>query len=340
MSWHSRIAVASLAAIMVPLSIPAQTEQSSGVLIGGESDRGALLEHLKFTALLKGNRILVIEERSGPFLKMFDASGTLRQRAGRNGAGPGEFRYVAAAALDQSRERLAVFDPALRRASYYSIGDTLRFVGSSALPFEIGGACYLNGQLWVTGDAGNNAIVHRLVDSAGVLTVAQSGGTMRLGHPLDGFARFRWQILNGPIACDSKTGRVIAGTAGLGVIQVVPVKGEPPSLVRLPEFVALEYSAVERGGLMIKRAASGRQDDLIALRLDDNVLRAIVGHQEPAQRAQGEYQSVREFRISAAGVSPGAVARSVERDASAGAVLCTEDAPYPTVRLIRAGRCP
>lgn len=309
-------------------------------VIGGEEDRGGALDRPKFTGFLTGNRVLVIEERSGPYLKLFDRNGRLQQRIGRNGAGPGGFRYISTAAIDDKRARLAVFDPALRRVSYFALEDTLRFVGSSSLPFDISAACYLDGQLWVLGDAGNSAIVHRLQDSSGVLRLTQSGGTMRVGHPLDASPRFREQVVMGPIACDVKSGQVIAGTAGLGVVQLIPVRGGTASIQRIAGFQPLDYVAVDRGGLMIRRNESGKRDDLLALRTSRSGVRAIVGHQDAEQKDRGDYAWVGEFSVAKTGISAGARVRSIERDAAEGLLICTADAPYPLIRVVRASSCP
>lgn len=309
------------------------------VQVGGEEDVGVTLDRPQASFLVAGNGVLIVEERSAPFLKLLDSRGKRRQLLGRVGSGPGEYRYVSAAAYDSSSRRLAVFDPALRRVTFYSIGDSLTMTMSKELQLNVTAACFVGNELWVHGDNGNGAVIHRLDLKSGALVVGFSAGSVTIQHPLDGHPRFRNNVVQGPIGCDSRSRRVAVASRTLGVVQTLDIASGRASATSVKGFIPLEFIAAERGGLLLQRGKSGEADEIAAVRFRGSEQSVIVGHLMGANQGLGDYSRVQEYSVIRQ-VPVGTRQKTVEVDAANGRVLCYSVSPFPTIQVVSGGLCP
>lgn len=320
----------------------AEAQSATGkatIMVGGEGDIGVTLDRPQAAFLVAGNGILIVEERSGPFLKLLDSRGKRRQLVGRVGSGPGEYRYVSAAAYDSASRRLAVFDPALRRVTFYSVGDSLTMTTSKELQLNVTAACYAGNELWVHGDHGNGAVIHRLDQKGGELVVAFSAGSVAIQHPLDGHRRFQNNVVQGPIGCDSRGRRVSVASRMLGFVQTLDIASGRVDATRMKGFIPLEFIAADRGGLLLQRGKSGEADELVAIRFRGAEQSAIIGHLMGANQGFGDYTHVREQSV-AKQLTLSAQQKTVEVDAAQGRLLCYSVSPFPMIQVVAAKRCP
>jgi hypothetical protein len=303
-----RTVVACLTGLCLLGSAP-RIHAQAPVIIGGIDDAGVALDR-PVQALLVGRGIVVIaEEKSAPFLKVLSSNGVVRQRLGKFGEGPGEFRYVSALAYDSVARRLAVFDPMLRRVSFFAVDDGLTFLSSAIVPLHVTAACYLRGALWVHGDARNAGVVHRLTGDRN-LTVAQSAGMMATGHPLDGAGLFRHFAVSGPLACDESTGSIFAATTFLGIVQIVDATTGTSRLARLADFAPLHYAAYGAG--IAVSQPDKKNDAIIAIAVDRGRARVISGRADQAHDGQGDFAWVREYALPGGSADPVVRRRSAE----------------------------
>ena len=340
------LAIAGIGAFS-PVRAQRPSRAAEPVTIGGENDLGASLSRPVAMRFVRNGAVVVVEEGAAPFITLVSASGVRKQAIGRSGAGPGEFRNVGAVAIDSIRNRLALFDPMLRRVSFYAIGDTLSFVESLPLPFHVSSACYLGSDLWVLGEAANDHIMHRLDERGGTLVLAASGGSMQIGHPLDGAPVFRSQVVQGAILCDSKSKRVIGTHHFMGVVQLLDAVSLSSTIMRLGGFRSLDYHAIgigNKSGVGVRRDKSGTNDEIFALALRSGQLVLQVGRADREHKGYGDFAGVREY-MPAAGAAVSAPAeptqrKTVEMDAQGNRVLCYAVAPYPTLTIVTGSRCP
>lgn len=84
-------------------------------------------------------------------IKRYDSVGTLRERVGRPGSGPGEFRAASDLAVTPDGY-LAVVDQATRELSVYRVGsDALEYAHKHQLPFLPRQVCAAAGRLFILG---------------------------------------------------------------------------------------------------------------------------------------------------------------------------------------------
>lgn len=103
-------------------SVRAAPDLEIGVLEGPEEYQ---LERVVHAAILSDGRI-VIADAGAHALRFYAADGTFQRAAGRRGAGPGEFEYLAEAFVDRG-DSIHVWDPSLGRMSVFSSdGDFVR----------------------------------------------------------------------------------------------------------------------------------------------------------------------------------------------------------------------
>lgn len=81
---------------------------------------------------------VVIAERSSHSIGFYDSAGTLRWALGRDGDGPGDFRDILW--VRRLADRIAVYDPTLRRVTDVGFDGELRQVRIVELPEDISGA--------------------------------------------------------------------------------------------------------------------------------------------------------------------------------------------------------
>lgn len=284
----SRMMWVVLCSSLAPVSAHArQAPATVPIRIGGEADGAVQLERPVAIRFVTPTRIIIVEQHSAPFIRLLTRGGKLLQTLGRMGDGPGEFRYVSAVAVD-SAGRVAIFDPALRRVTYFQVNDTLAFAESKTTPFQVTAACYLGAQLWAQGDATNDGVIHRLGERGATLTVEQSAGTMKIGHPLDGMGLFRRLVATGPVACNAVTGEVLAATDGLGLVQVVTALTGASRIEHINGFQPLLYESVERGGLLTKQNQKFINDQVVSLIAIAHSTRVIIRQVGQGNKGNGD----------------------------------------------------
>jgi len=316
-----------------------QAPATSPTRIGGGPDDAIQLERPVAIRFVTPTRLIIVEEHAAPFIRLLNRDGKLVQTLGRMGAGPSEFRYVSAVAID-SGGRVAIFDPAQRRVTYFQLKDTLTFVESKTTPFHVTAACYLGAQLWAHGDASNDGVIHRLNERGAILTVEQSVGRMKIGHPLDGMRLFRQPVVSGPVACNAATGEVLAATEGLGFVQIVTAVSGASRIEHISAFQPLLFEAAERGGLMTKQNPTGTNDQIVSFISAARSTRVIIGQVGKGGRGHGDYIRTWETELGKASVGPALRQTTAETDRRGEFALCYAEQDYPSVLVVRARRCP
>jgi hypothetical protein len=307
-------------------------------VIGGPEDRGAVLENPR-AVLTVGDAIVVLEPKA-PHVKLFGIDGKVRQQFGRDGSGPGEFRFAAALAYDSATRRLVVFDPANGRADYYRLTDTLRYETSlrSALPVQDG--CFLRGRLFVLA-LHDGHIVQELSSQPKDLSIQQSIGEPKSTHPLADHPIFRRQVVQGSIFCDAVHQQLVVASLSVGAVQLLSLPTLNQVTIQLDGFVPLAFTAVDGGGLRQSAPPGGEYDESARIRPAADGVRVIVGHVDRDHRGVGDYAKYQEMVVSQnGGQKKGAVSSWLEVGAAQGRVVCYQGAPYPTVAVFAAPRCP
>lgn len=309
--------------------------------VGGEGDVHVVLDKPIATILLDARTVLVVEEKSAPFVKVVHISGGKRQTLGRAGAGPGEFRYVSAVAFDRETRTLALFDPAARRASFYRFTDSLTFIGSKAVPLHVTGACYLGRRLWGHGDMNiDGTIVHRLSDKGAMMSVDSSAGTTSIGHPLDDFPMFRRYVASGPLTCSSESKLLVAVSRLLGVTQFVDLASGTHRVENIPTFVPLVFRAEGRGISLIP-PSSGFNDEAIAVRTMATSTSVFFGRTDDEHKGNGDYAFVQEASLSPSGrLRVAGRSNFLAADVVDNTVLCYAINPFPTLQVRTGSLCP
>lgn len=109
---------------------------SPRLAIGGDDERDGYLIGSLAGALLLGDR-LVVADGSARELRFYSLSGQLLVRAGRKGAGPGEFQAIRGLAASDDTTVVA-WDPMLQRLTLFGLDGTLRRTVSPDLERAIG----------------------------------------------------------------------------------------------------------------------------------------------------------------------------------------------------------
>ncbi len=337
--WPQMMWVVMCASLVAGRAHARQAPATVPLRIGGGADDAVQLERAVAIRFVTPTRIVIVEQHSAPFIRLLTRDGKLVQTLGRMGAGPAEFRYVSAVAID-SAGRVAVFDPALRRVTYFQLKDTLAFAESKATPFQVTAACYLGTQLWAHGDATNDGVMHRLSERGATLTVEQSAGTIKIGHPLDGMRLFRHPVVSGPIACNAVTGEVLAATEGLGLVQVVTALTGASRIEHIIGFEPLLYELAERGGLVTKKNQKFVNDQVVSLIATARSTRVIIGQVGQGSKGNGDYSWTWESELGKASAGPVLRQTTAETDRRGAFALCYSERDYPSVVVVRATRCP
>ena len=320
--------VAVLASISLSAGALAQTPRAS-VVIGGELARGAELG--KPVKLIAAARRLIVLDAAEPHLLVFRSDGTLVQRIGRKGDGPGEFRAPGDMTYDAEQSILFVSDRVTQRVSTFQLGDSLKFVSALPLPLNAQTLCFAGKRLYAVALRGGY-LVHEIQEVGGVLSVRRSFGKPALADPLADHPMFRAEFVTGPSACNSRA--IAVGSTRLGAIHEINLAGDRQRVVRFPTFHGETVRAVD-GGMSFR--ANADYTDYLRLILSgvDGSFTAVMT--STAVGGESSY-TVRfdESRIDQPG--PRGAWRPAATTPNDG-TWCYRREPYPEIRLFTSLLC-
>lgn len=211
----------------------------------GESD--SIFGEITAAAIDRRRAILVLDGKLSE-VKVYSPDGSLLQRVGRPGSGPGEFRWPVDLATD-GHGHLYVAD--LRHLHRFVLEDEGYRFDRSVPTVQTGprSICVLGEVVYVHGDD---------ADAPQVATAYAVSGQMHRRLP-GGYSSpnpiVNLMLNQGRIACDRRHGQVVFASATLGEIRAVDTSGatkwlaviedfRPVQLVEVPDGV--EYSKVQR----------------------------------------------------------------------------------------------
>jgi hypothetical protein len=184
-------------------------------------------------------------------VRLYDSSGVLVERFGREGEGPGEFKSATALAVSP-RDEVAVYDLGgriqvfARKDGSYQLLRTLR-PGRS-----IRSMCYLGDRLVVSGSGlGSAHMVATMDDRTGEI-LASFGEVYKSPNPL-----INVSVSEGRVACDPAGGRIFFGTRSvIGELRAYDADGAPLWRTSIRPFNANILKDAE-GGFTIERSPTG-----------------------------------------------------------------------------------
>lgn len=337
MNWPVGGAAVGVAVCMAVITSLAQSQTPVGrVVFGGEADRGVALEKPQDMMLTRSG--VVVVESGAPYLRLLSSSGRLLHSGVKAGSGPGEVRHISAVSVSPARDALLVFDPALRRVSRFRVTDSIALMDAHSVPLEVDAACLLGGTLWASGVHDTQGIVHRLSIRDGQYVVAQSLGTYKVGHPLQGNRLFWQHVVASRMLCNEAKNQIVVASRQLGVLQRINIATGAVSMVRVPGFEPLHF-AMEGQSMVVQRGPQGVSDEILYVTEQPNGYRVIVGRTDKTHRGDGDYLSIREMVVPFNGAASGKVEllREAELDRDGNRVLCYSAVPYPQGAVVVGG---
>lgn len=318
-------------------STAAQSQTPVGrVVFGGEADLGVALEQP--TEMLLTRSGVVVVETGAPFLRLLSPSGRLLYSGVKSGSGPGEVRHISAVSVSPARDALLVFDPALRRVSRFRVTDSIALIDAHGVPLEVDAACVLGGNLWVAGVHGTQGSVHRLSLRDDQYVVAQSLGTYKVGHPLQGNRLFWSHVVASRMLCNEAKNQIVVASRRLGVLQRINITTGTVSMVRVPGFEPLQF-VMDGRSMVIQRGPQGVSDEIAFVAEQSDGYRVIVGRTDKTHRGDGDYLSIREIVVPFDGTTSGKVRQlaEVELDRYGNRALCYNAVPFPQGAVVGGG---
>lgn len=306
--------------------------------LGGERDVGgdifARLADLAFDAR---NRMLILDDADNR-LAVVGLDGRLRQRFGRAGAGPGEFRAPTSVAVTASGT-LVVFDAANSRLTQYDVSaaDSVRFIGTATMPVRAYDACTIGERIFVLADDGRNMIHEFALSSAGLRRI-RSFGELSTTDPKEADPRFRIMLTMGHLACAPDGTALAFAAEHIGQVWTFSTTGEERAHIALAPFSGISVELTEGGFRYIwpqdGAIAQVKSVELLA----DGAVR--VGLVRLRRSPDGPITDRYEFRtVNVAGrilQTHMGSGRFVSRSATLAA--CVAEDPVPELRVYRVNR--
>lgn len=313
--------------------------QSAPILtLGGDRDLSAdIFARLTDLAFDASNRILILDDADNR-LTVVGVDGRLRQRFGRTGAGPGEFRAPTSVAVTASG-KLVVFDAANSRVTQYDVSgaDSVRFVGTAPMPVRAYDACTIGERIFVLADDGRHTI-HEFALGAEGLRRVRSFGELSPADPKEADWRFRVMLTKGHLACAPDGTGLAFAAEHIGQVWTFSPTGEQRAHISLARFAGIGVEFIERGFKYV-----WPQDGAIAQvksveLLEDGAVR--VGLVRLRRSPDGPITDRYEFRtVDAAGRiqrTQMGTGRFVSRSPTLAA--CVTEDPVPELRVYRVNR--
>jgi hypothetical protein len=310
------------------------------VVIGGENDRAVAIGVIQDAAVLP--RLLVILEGASPFVRVFDHSGKLLQTLGRDGSGPGEFRFPVAVTYDSARHEVLVTDRYPARITRYAVTDSLAFrdVITSSVT-ELHGTCAIGGRLYTLGSFGEG-IVHEISRDAASIKPIRSLGSLKTTHPQGENPVFRFHVPQGRMFCEESQGRIYVMN-GLGDLHTIDVISGSSNVARVTGFITTNVSANDRGGITVAWPETGYWHNVLGFIREPEGLVMVVGTRKPTGQTAPRSAIVSyatlplPLRTPAALMAPRAW-QPLGRIANMS--ICAIQDPYPTIGYFQQPRCP
>lgn len=324
-----------IVAVALALCASGARAQSSTTPAGSDAD---ILEHPRRLLLIDAR--VVVLERGQPFLKVLSLDGRMLQSTGRRGGGPGEFQAPMALAYNRGRRELVVFDAASRRASVYSLRDSLTFQRAYGVDIAAEDACYMGSRLFVMA-LEHGSLLHELQPQGPRMVSARHLVELRVKHPLRDYPLFREQAGQGVLWCDDATQRVVISSFSANAVHDMDLRRNEQLSFSLRDFTPLDFSAIEGGGLRQSIPSSGEFDETVAVVSTPSGPRVVLGHATLEYRGAGDYAYYREISLGQRGAQ-GPARRTAWQQVgvSGGAVVCFRTNPAPTLRTFQSSRCP
>jgi hypothetical protein len=291
MNWRTGVTALCLA---VSSTVVQAQSTANRVEFGGEADLGVALEQPRDMRFTRSG--VVVVENSAPFVRLLSRSGRLLHAGVKAGSGPGEVRHISVVTISSSRDALLIFDPALRRVSRFRITDSISLIDAHSIPLEVDAACLLGGTLWVSGIHDTQGIVHRLSIRDGKYVVAQSLGTYKVGHPLQGNRLFGSHVVASRMLCNEAKNQIVVASKRLGILQRIDITTGAVSMVRVLGFEPLHF-AMEGNSMLVQRGPQGVTDEILSDVEQSNGYLVIVGRTDKTHRGEGDFLSVREVLV-------------------------------------------
>ena len=333
-TYTRRISAASFGVIAFCVSTSTLSPQEARrVIAGGENDKGAVIERAHSIHVLSPERLLIVEERSTPILRVVDASGRQRGSAGRIGSGPGEVRVVGAIAIDSMARRIVVYDPANRRFSAFAMNDALRYMDSWRVEMDVEQFCFLRGKLWISGESADGMALHEMIVKDGVATPVRGASPTALGHPLDRNPLMQFHLVRGPLYCDDEAGRVLAAVTHLGIVREVDAASGTHQLHRFPNFLGVAFTD-NAGALTLARPKGGDPSQLVSFhRNSDGRIVATVATRDRSIRGSGfgNFSSFQAVSLDGKPIGPSESSQRISLWRNG--VVCFQSREYPTLEI-------
>lgn len=215
--------------------------------LGGERDIGGdIFARLADVAFDASNRVLILDDADNR-LAVVGLDGRLRQRFGRTGGGPGEFRTPTSVAVTASG-RLVVFDAQNSRLTHYDVSasDSVRFVGTASMPVRAYDACTIGERIFVLADDGRNTIHEFALSPAGLRRV-RSFGELSTADPKEADPRFRIMLTKGHLACAPDGTGLAFAAEHIGQVWTFSTTGEERAHIMLSPFSGIGIELTEGG---------------------------------------------------------------------------------------------
>ena len=228
-----------------------------GVVDGDDDQVFGDIETVKVDA---EGRIYVLDPQSLD-LRVFRSDGSLFDRVGGAGSGPGEFRLVRDLAIEHGRQ-VEIVDGRLQRITTYTRDDTgLTMTGSLRVDRFASSLCRMRGRLFVLHASQEDGLLLHEMDEAGQ-TVRSFGPLLhRISAKLaaDG-VDVRASQNPGPLYCDEEKGRIYAVAGELGTLRTFTVSGEEMGRIQLSDFHPYERVEAQPGWVAEVPGESGIAD--------------------------------------------------------------------------------
>ncbi len=339
MTQQRRMPVAIQWLAFVALSaVPARAQESPALLIGGENDR--IVQLGAAPGVIITHRHILLVEGKGPFVRVLQRDGTLRQSFGRRGSGPGEFGSDFKVRYDSSTQQVVVFDYSNSRLSFYGLQDSLVFARSAVIDVAPFDGCMAGGIPWQT--VPGTTFLHQL-DIVGVrLRAGRSVGAVQWFDPVTkdpAIARFiGGQVM---LACDPVRRLALLAPRAIGEAHLVSLGDGRQNHVRIDNFKPMKTERSGPLGMMMRIPDDGVYDMIHGVLATPFGLEVVVGRHTPWVKGREDVVTYRRVLISESGAQR-VVAQSTWRPlaVSADGAYCYAEEPAPTLARFASGRCP
>lgn len=219
----------------------------------------------------------VVLDAHAPVVKLYDMSGRLLAATGRDGQGPGEFRWPAAAAV--AGDRLYIVDTGNRRIQEFRVADDeMAFVRVFRLPFDARDVCAVGKRVYVSGLHEGHTVHEVSVDGE---IVRSFGELSKADEVPEGWPRRILQETRsvGFLACSTARRTIVSlGVHGPEIRAYSPDGAERWTAV-LRDYSRMGAAMTDRGTMQYRGdPKTGVHHKAVALAVDDRRVFAQLTH--------------------------------------------------------------